>query len=227
MSRIDRNPSASARGGRQSFGHPSREAAEHAQLREYATNPDLFDRRNDQDQAELDARIAREQAEDDRREAEREHTDRLRRLGDDQPEPTVWTLPAYHAVYAPIGEVEAVSEWFTAHDMTYVSATHPVRVERRATRDAIVYEAVTKPWWQGHSLDTETRVVTLVAPSPEITNRDLSRLHELWKRHWPGRFPLLDFGATIACGSCTRETKGTIVPWPCPAVRQEILKAGG
>jgi hypothetical protein len=27
-----------------SFGHPTREAAEQAQVREYATNPDLFDR---------------------------------------------------------------------------------------------------------------------------------------------------------------------------------------
>jgi hypothetical protein len=75
------------------FDYPTREAAERAQLREYVTNPDLFDRLNAEARAERDAEQARRDAEQDARAPAREADDRRRRLGDDEPGPTIWTLP--------------------------------------------------------------------------------------------------------------------------------------
>lgn len=148
--------------------------------------------------------------------------DRLRRLGDDEPGLTVWTLPAYHALYAPMTEVDAVSAWFAANEITYVSGCHEVRVEQRASRLAAVYEAVCRPWAQGRSLETETRVVTLTTGLPVITTPARPDLHELLEMHWPATFPLIDFGAAAACGHCTREARATLaadmVHWPCPVV---------
>lgn len=208
-----------------SFGHPTRETAEETQVREYATNPDLYDRRNEQDRAEKRAEQDRQEAELQQLEDEREEQARRRRLGDDEPGPAVWTLPAYHVLYAPMAEVEAVSKWFTANDLTYVNAIHGVRVEQRATRWAVVYEAV-KPQAHSYGSATETHVVTLAERPPVITTPDRPDLHELLKQHWPSRFPLIDFGATMACGHCTREARAAgsavLVSWPCPAVDSAV-----
>jgi hypothetical protein len=51
-----------------SCGHRSRAAAERAQVREYAANPDLFDRLFAQERAEHEAKLAEQ---DERRERER------------------------------------------------------------------------------------------------------------------------------------------------------------
>jgi hypothetical protein len=87
-----------------SMGHASREDAEQAQVRAYAVNPDLADRLRADDRREREAEIARQKAESAAQ-------DRQRRLGDDEPGPVVWTLPACHALYAPVEEVRAVSTW--------------------------------------------------------------------------------------------------------------------
>lgn len=111
-----------------------------------------------------------------------------------------------------------------------------MRVEHRATRRAVVYEAVpvgraalSKLWGQGsgrHGDATETHVVTLVAEPPEIATPSRPDLHELLEQHWPATFPLIDFGQTPACGCCTREAEATVpdqlVPWPCPTVAAAI-----
>ncbi|GAA4931993.1 hypothetical protein HD597_012854 [Nonomuraea thailandensis] len=209
-----------------SCGHPTREAAEHAQVREYVTDPDGHDRQAAMARAEQQAEQARRQAEreaeDERREAER----RRERLGDDEPGPTVWTLPSYHALYADADEVVAVADWLEANGIEDVSGQHEVRVEQRATRRAAVYEAPLWVWNGRSSTTTETRVVTLVTDPPTITAPDRPDLHEVFAEHWPARFPLIDFGLSIACAKCTRDAKATIAEqmaaWPCAVVEKAI-----
>lgn len=215
-----------------SFGHPTREAAEAIQLRQYATNPDLYDRLNAVHRAELAAEQAQREAEQQTRIAELEAADRRRRLGDDEPGPTVWTLPAYHVLYAPLAEVAAVSAWFAANGLDEASSVHEVRVEQRVTRRAVVFEEPTPEaslihaLGQGRVKSTRTRVVTLSTEPPEIHTPARLDLHELLEEHWPSRFPLIDFGQRMACGTCTRSVGATVadqmVLWPCPEVAGAI-----
>ena len=215
-----------------SCGHPTREAAEQAQVREYATNPDLFDRQFAQDRAEREAEQARLDAETDARVAGLEAEERRQRLGDDEPGQTVWTLPAYHVLYAPMAEVDAVAAWFAENGVGYsVVATHEVRVEQRATRRVIVFETTARPYFIARSCRTVARVVTLTTDPPEITTPARPDLHELLEEHWPTRFPLIDFGQSSACGVCTQSVNAKrksstapydVVPWPCPDVEAAI-----
>lgn len=210
-----------------SYGHPTREAAEHAQVREYATDPDGFDRlaamARAEDAAEAAQREAERRAEDERREAERRRV----RLGDDEPGQVVWRLPAFHVWYADTEEVEAVGTWLAANDIEEASGRHEIRVEQRATRLAVVYEAA--PSWLrsgGSSQMTETWVKTLTSAPPPIATPERPELHELFAEHFPARFPAIDFGFRTACARCTREAKAAIadqmVPWPCPVIADAI-----
>jgi hypothetical protein len=207
-----------------SCGHASREAAEIAQVREYAANPDLYDRLNAVDRDERAAEAAKREAEIKARYDAWEAERRRERLGDDEPGPVVWTLPAYHALYADLPEVTAVGEWAGANGAENVSAIHEVRVEQRATRRAIVFESPAS-----RQDGTETWVVTLKPEPPEITTPPRPDLHGLLDEHWPARFPLIDYGLSMACGKCTREAKATteaqMVSWPCPVVASAISNA--
>lgn len=217
-----------------SFDHPTREAAEQEQVREYATNPDLYDRINAQARAEEAAETSRRESERDARIAEIDAADRLERLGDDEPGPTVWTLPAYHVLYAPMTEVDAVTAWFTANGIEGVISDREVRVEQRATRRVAVYEEYTPAAALALALGarrsrgatTQTRVVTLAAEPPTITTPARPDLHAVFEQHWPARFPLIDFGANTACGECTHEAAATTVDamvlWPCPKATAAI-----
>lgn len=215
-----------------SFGHATREAAESIQVREYVTNPDHFDQLNAEYRAEREAEQLAREAEEEARIAELEDADRRRRLGDDESGPTTWILPAYHVLYAAMDEVEAVSSWFRANDIHDVSAIHDVRVEQRATRRVIVYEAPTAEAAFIHALSgrgsnsTETHVVTLMVEPPGISTHARSDLHDLLDKHWPSRFPLIDYGARSACGHCTHEVHATVademILWPCPVVVNAI-----
>lgn len=209
-----------------SCGHPTREAAEEAQLQEYATDPELYDRLRAIESAENEAEQERREADYEAVIAVIEDEERSKRPGDDEPGPTIWMLPAYHVLYASLDEVNAVCEWFAGNDIHDVAATCAVRVEQRSARKVIVYESPTSgaallhALGAGRSMTTVTRVVTLRTEPPEITTPDRPELHTLLEKHWPSRFPLVDFGQTMACGSCTRDVPGMdLVPWPCPAIR--------
>lgn len=211
-------------------GHRTREAAEQVQVREYATNPDLYDRINADVRAGEEAELARQRA------GQRHRGDQLRRPGDDEPGQTVWTLPIYHVLHAPMEEVNAVCEWFAANGINGVLTDHEVRVEQRASRRAIVYQTCTAAasWVMAlgdrggcpRNLTTETRVVTLATEPPVIAAPARPDLHGLFEQHWPARFPLVDFGVSVACGHCTREAGATVpagmVLWPCSTVRDGI-----
>ena len=209
-----------------SCGHATREAAESAQVREYVTDPDLFDRLFAMERAECEAedarRRAQEEAECERRAAERRRT----RLGDDDPGPVTWTLPVFFAMYADLDEVDAVSAWLDANGIDDVSGEHEVRVEQRALRRVAVYEK--HAWvYNGRGTGrTETHVVTITTDPPVVTNPDRPDLHLLFSLHQPAQFPLIDFGFSTACGMCTREaravTQDQMVPWPCPVVEKAI-----
>jgi hypothetical protein len=209
-----------------SCGHPDREAAERAQVREYAANPDLFDRLFAMEQAEREAeearRCAQEEAECERRAAERSR----QRLGDDEPGPVTWRLPAFFAMYADLGDVDAVSAWLSTNSIEDVSGKHEVRVEQRAGRRVAVYEKCA--WvYNGRGTDrTETHVVTISTDPPQIVTPDRPDLHPVLAEHWPSQFPLIDFGFGTACGKCTREAKAVtqdqMVPWPCAVVEKAI-----
>lgn len=209
-----------------SCGHPTREAAEQAQVREYATDPGLFDRLFAMDRAERAAEAATRQAERDaeyeRRAAER----RRRRLGDDEPGPVTWTLPVLHALYADLDEVDAVIAWLEANGIEHVSSRHEARVEQRATRRVVVFEKVA--WvYNGRGTDsTKTHVVTIVTDPPAIAAPPRPDMHAVFAEHWPSQFPLIDFGQSTACGKCTREAKAStadmMVPWPCAPVEKAI-----
>jgi hypothetical protein len=209
-----------------SCGHPTREAAEQAQAREYASDPDGYDRKIARGRETRAAEAARREAER-QAEAEQRETERRRaRLGDDEPGPAVWVLPAFHALYADLDEVRAVSAWFEANGLEGVTGTDQVRVEQRAGRRAAVYE---RPVWiyNGRSTKaTETHVTTVTTDPPPLTAPDRPDLHPLFAEHWPSRFPLIDFGQTAACGKCTRDaratTADTMVPWPCPPAEKAI-----
>jgi hypothetical protein len=216
-----------------SFRHPTREAAEQVQVREYATDPDLYDRINAQAAAEAEAEQA---ARDARDTAEQEQLVR-RRLGDDKPGPTVWTLPAYHAIYAPTSETEAVAAWLRDQGVDDASGCHEMRVEQRATRLVLVYEAPTAlaqlAIAMGQPSTGESRMratlthvatVTTVPAAPTAPTRP--DLHHLFDDHWPARFPLIDFGRNTVCGACTKHAKAItteqMVAWPCPTVAPAI-----
>jgi hypothetical protein len=209
-----------------SCGHPTREAAEQAQVREYATNPDLYDRRIAMEEAGREAAAARQQAQRDAEYERCEAARRRERLGDDEPGPVIWTLPAFHALYADMTEVNAVSAWIRANGLEHVSGRHEVRVEQRATRRVAVFEKPTAVWNGRSTESTETHVVTIVTDPPAVTTPARPDLHGLFAEHWPSWFPLIDFGQSVACGKCTQEVHATVsekmVTWPCPTVEQAI-----
>jgi hypothetical protein len=205
--------------------HPTREAAGAAQVRAYAIDPSVFDRIVADEQATRAAEAVRLQAEDEARRAAREDQRRRERLGDDLPGPTILTIPAYHVIYADVGEVTAVKEWLDANGAESVSGVHEIRVEQRATRQVIVYEAV--PGWHLKAArfvdDTETHVTTMtVPPPPSVTAAPCPDLHVLFEAHWPAEFPMIAWGV-LACGPCTRTLREfRVVPWPCPPVAAVI-----
>lgn len=204
-----------------SFKHATREDAEAVQADMYVTNPDLYDRLNADHQAKMAAELAEREAEFEARCAAREEAERRARLGDDEPGVTVWTLPAYHVLYADLEEIDAVSTWFTANGVRDVDALQEVRVEQRADRMAIVWEVPTSKV-RGLS-GSLTHVVTLATDPPVIATLDRPELHAVLGEHWPARFPLIDFGQRMACGACTHAaTKGDMVLWPCPIVENAI-----
>jgi hypothetical protein len=206
-----------------SFGHRTREDAEQAQVREYVTNPDLYDRliREDSEQraAEQAEREARRAAEREAWEAE----DRRQRLGDDEPGPTILTIPAYHALYASLAETDAVTAWLAAHGIS-PSAVHDIRVEQRATRRVVVFEA-SRYGLSARGTKTETYVVTLTAEPPEITSTPPADAEALFADHWPAKAPLHDFGQGVWCAHCRAgQVDGEFdrYPWPCPTVEAAI-----
>lgn len=205
------------------FGQGSVEIAAEVQVREYAIDPSGYERMQD----DLAAEIEREQAEreayaeDGRR--QRAEKRRRQRLGDDEPGPTVLTVPAYHALYAPDAEVQAVSDWLNALGVDYVSAVHEVRVERRADRFALVYERCAF----GRDGETQTWVVTVTEPLPQIATPARPDLHALLAEHWPTRYPLVDYGQSTACTACTRAAgparlPADLVAWPCSMIHEAI-----
>lgn len=219
-------------------GFATREDAEQAQVREYATNPDLFDRINDQAEAELAAERAERERRVDAEHARREAERLRKRLGDDEPGPTIATVPAFHHLYAPYDETVAVADWLAAHDLEgEVSGCHPIRVEQRAERRVIVFEEPTplaqlaaamhqRSTHDGRMRFVETRVVTLVADPPPITVPDRPDLVDVFAVHFPTQFPLIDYARDVACGHCTQEAHATVpdqmVLWRCPTVTAAI-----
>jgi hypothetical protein len=204
-----------------SLRNPDRETAEQVQIREYAINPDLTDRQIADEQREADARRAQLDAEE---EAEAE-VRRRKREGDDEPGEPVWVLPPYHFLTAHPGDVAAVKAWLDAHDLDSVSGAHEIRVERRATRQALVVHEVPIA---AFSSRTQLRAVTCRQAPPEVDTTphpDLVALIE--QGHAPAKFPLIDFGQNWACSACTKKhgSPTEIVCWPCP-VFEETRAAG-
>lgn len=213
--------------------HPTWQAAVDAQVAAYAIDPAGFDRRSAdalaEERAERAAREAVWQAELDAQ----EEADRRRRLGDDEPGPTIWTLPAYHVLYAPVPETTAVSAWFGQVGADDVSAVHEVRVEQRATRRVVVFEQPHGFWLTSRRAPTRTRVVTCEVDPPPIATPARPDLHDLLEEHWPTRFPLIDGGRTMACKVCTRSWKDlkpgeslhdVLASWPCPPLTAAIKR---
>lgn len=205
-----------------SCGHQSREAAEQAQVREYALNPDVSDRFRADERREREAKIAQ-------REAEWAERDRSRRMGDDEPGPVVWALPACHALYAPQDEVSAVSAWLAENGVEDLNGWHDARLERRDTRMALVYEAetalaaVARMMQKTVSFDaTETRAATITTAPPEISTPPRPELRPVFEKHYPGQFPLIDFALNTVCVGCTQDAHATtpdqMVRWPCAVV---------
>jgi hypothetical protein len=211
-----------------SCGHRNREAAEQAQVREYAVNPDLSDRLRADERREREAEIAR-------REAEWAEQDRRRRLGDDEPGPVIWTLPACHHLYAPVDEVRAVAAWLKENGIEDLSGWQDAHLEQRAARMALVYEAPTAFaslargfGARGHALvdATETHAAAVTTMPPQVTVPPRPDLRPVFDEHHPAKFPLIDFGFEIACAACTKAAKAVIaeqmVTWPCDAVEAAI-----
>jgi hypothetical protein len=218
-----------------SMGHLSREAAEQDQVRAYASNPDLSDRVRAEERRAREAEKARQQAELARREAERAERDRRRRLGDDEPGPVIWALPACHHLYAPVDEVRAVAAWLADNGIKNLSGWQEARLEQRAGRLALVYEAPTA--WarlasdfgaRGRALvdQTETHAATVTTAPPLITVPPRPDLRPVFNDHYPAKFPLIDFGCGIACAACTRAAKAVVadqmIVWPCEVVETAI-----
>jgi hypothetical protein len=107
----------------------------------YAANPDVTDRAIAEEQRAVIARQAREDA----AAADRAEQQRRRRLGDDLPGPTVWTLPSHHFLFAAEADVAAVAGWLAAHGLEEVNRLHEIRVEQRASRRVIVVERLPAP----------------------------------------------------------------------------------
>jgi hypothetical protein len=209
-----------------SFGHDSREAAEQAQVREYATDPSGYDRHFAMARTRREAEAARQRAELEAGYRHHEAGRRCELLGDDDPGPAIWVLPAFHALYAASDEVQAVAAWLRANDVTDACADHEVRVEQRATRRVAVYQTPTLVLNGRASASTETRAVTITTGPPAIATLDRPDLHSLFAEHYPTRFPLIDGGFRSACGRCTSNAKATttsqMVPWPCPVASRAI-----
>jgi hypothetical protein len=214
-------------------GFATRDTAEAAQVRAYVTDPEECDRLIAQREAARAAEFTARQAQEKAKHRAWLAADHERRCGTDEPGPTLWAAPAYHGLYAPLAEVDAVSAWLAAHGIAdQVSGAHEIRVEQRATRRVIVFEAPTalaalaaamgQPTRDGCERCTETWVVALVCEPPAITVAPRPDLAPVFAIHWPSRFPLIDYGADVACGHCTRQAGATrpheMVAWPCPAV---------
>jgi hypothetical protein len=212
-----------------SWSHPTHQAAVDVQVRAYAIDPDSQDR-------VLDTALANEAArrEEERREREevarrRAEERRRRRLGDDQPGPTVWRLPAYHVLYARLEETARVSRWLRKLGIPDASAVHEIRVEQRATRRAVVYEAPGRGL-VGKTDNSETTVITCTAEPPTIAAQDRPDLHALLEEHWPTEFPQITPGV-LACPVCTRSWRDLaegeslsdgLAVWPCGVVQAAI-----
>lgn len=218
-----------------SMGHMSREDAEQAQVRAYAINPDLSDRVRADERRRREAEIARREAEIARQEEEWAERDRRRRLGDDEPGPVSWTLPACHHLYAPIDEVRAVAAWLADNGIEDLSGWQEAHLEQRAGRMALVYEAPTALaslardfGARGHALVdyTETRAATVTTAPPQITVPVRPDLRPVFNDHYPTKFPLIDFGFSIACATCIKAAKAVVadqmVAWPCDVVEAAI-----
>jgi hypothetical protein len=214
-----------------SFRHPTREAAIAVQVDMYATDPDLYDRINAEeaaeDEAERNRRAAEVAAERERWAAGR----RRARLGDDEPGPTILTVPAYHALYADNDETHQVREWLAAHGIEGASAIHEIRVEQRAARRVIAYEAPVLSMRPTRETPTQTHVVTLTTEPPTINTPARPDLHNLLDEHWPTLFPLIDHGRSLACAPCTRAQRAAspavapgdlLAQWPCEPVTEAI-----
>jgi hypothetical protein len=213
-----------------SCGHASREAAEQAQVRAYATDPSGYDRHFTMARARRKTETARQEAERQAGHRAREAGRRRELLGDDGPGTAIWVLPAFHALYAGGAEVQAVAAWLGANDVTDVCADHEVRVEQRATRRVAVYQTPSLVLNGRASASTEPRAVTIMTSPPPITTPDRPDLHPLFAEHYPTRFPLIDGGFGSACGQCTSNAKATtaeqMVSWPCPVAAGPATSAG-
>ena len=214
-----------------SMGHETREDAERVQVRAYVINPDLSDRFRADQIREREAKIAQQDAEW----AER---DRLRRLGDDEPGPVIWTLPALHHMYAPVDEVRTVVAWLAENGIENLSGWQDAHLEQRAGRMALVYEAPTAfaelaRGFGARSIGvvdiTETHATTVTTAPPQITVPPRPDLRPVFDEHYPAKFPLIDYGFDIACAACTKAVKATVarqmIPWPCDAVTTAITAA--
>lgn len=198
-----------------SLRHPDREAAEQVQVREYAANPDLFDRLHEDARREDREERERREAEQLAEQARYDEARRLEREGDDGPGLTVWELPSHHYLIADPADVATVKAWLDVHDLDDVSGVHPIRVELRATRRVIVVE---RARFAPFSLRTQTWAVTCVQDPPDVDCTPRPDLVELAATHYPVKFPLIDFGQSWACSACTKElgSASEIVPWECP-----------
>lgn len=204
--------------------HDSRQVATDVQVNAYRLDPDGYERLCDEQLAEEAAEAARREAEDqaeqDRLAAER----RRGRLGDDEPGPTILIVPAYYALYAPEEETRSIREWLGANGAEDVSAVHEIRVEQRAKRRVIVFERPIRVFRPTKESATETHVVTLTVDPPVVDTPARPDLHALLDEHWPSRFLLIDFGASMACSACTRASgsRTAVVQWPCEPVAKAI-----
>lgn len=214
-----------------SFRHPTREAAIAVQVNTYATDPDLYDRINAEEAAEDEAERNRQAAEGAAAHERWAAGRRRARLGDDNPGPTILTVPAYHALYADNAETHRVGKWLAAHGIDDASAIHEIRVEQRAARRVIAYEAPVLSTRPTRETPTETHVVTLTTEPPPINTPARPDLHRLIDEHWPTLFPLIDHGRSLACAPCTRAQRALspavapgdlLAPWPCEPVTEAI-----
>lgn len=216
-----------------SLGHPTRQAAVDVQVREYAIDPSVHGRIVGDQLAEEQAERARHDAAEEAVWRQREAERRRARLGDDEPGPTILTVPAYHALYAHQAEVDEVSRWLAANGIEDASGVHEIRVEQRASRQVVVYEVPPFAWATTRTplTETETHVVKLTAAPPQIDTPARPDLHALLEEHWPTRFPLIDYGRSLACSCCTRSWRDlapretltdAVALWPCDPVAKAI-----
>lgn len=89
--------------------------------------------------------------------------------------------------------------WLEANEIEDLSCRRGVRVEQRANR-RVVYERCSWVWNGRATSRTETHVVTIVTGPPLVTAPSRPDLHALLDEHQPSQFPLIDFGASVACG---------------------------